>query len=448
MKRYSAFVAIVGFVLVATACGTDGGALLTSDGAGAQPADENDLPVEADTPTVTSTVTATQSISPERSTPTPTPEIPEGFELVEAPIESLAIITDKYAVGGTTYHGRIVWGLTNSCIESHSRRLIFVSDDVYAIQSLVTKPVGDVACDDSYRADSEQVYIGATNENLVMCEIYHIYAGGIWAEFQASDRNVRCPDPAPTATPFPARVSGGIAADSEILEDALRDLGADVEFVGQVVMNQLFGVWPSELTVNGHTVRIYQLASRELAKEASLTVSSNGYTFTEPESDGIIKSVHREWIDPPHFYLFESSIILYFGSDGEIGELLDSVGTKFAGSLLKKEGSIEWVTVPAVVDKVSIWSIDTDPLEYTVAVFLLVGHCDRKDNIHMQISGNDFRMTATMLVADPPAECIGEPRKPGESFELGSDFENGVEYRVFVNDKLWGSFVGGQVKRQ
>ena len=447
MKRYSALVAIVGFVLIATACGTDGGALVSNDEAGAQPADENDLPVETDIPTVTSTVTATQTISPERSTPTPTPEIPEGFELVEAPIESLAIITDKYAVGGTTYHGRIVWGLTNSCIESHSRRLIFVSDDVYAIQALVTKPVGDVSCDDSYRADSEQVYIGTTNENLVVCEIYHIYAGGIWAEFQASDRNVRCPDPAPTATPFPARVRGEIIADSEILEDALRDLGADVEFVGQVALNQLFGVWPSELTVSGQAVRIYELASRKLAKEASLTVSSNGYTFTESESDGIIKSVHRDWIDPPHFYLFESSIILYFGSDEKIGALLDSIGTLFAGQPLSTPGSYGWISVPGVVSDVYIKTTRTTPLEHVVDIILNVGHCNEYGDVEWRIEGNEVRMEASMRVADPPLECIGSARHEGDSFNLGSDFEPKIEYSVIVNGDIWGNFIGGQAQQ-
>ena len=379
--------------------------------------------------------------------PVPTVEVPEGYKVVVTPIKSLGVIADKYARDGATYYARIVWELTSSCIESYSRELSLIDEVTFEIKALTITPTDKAECTGEVRLDSDQVFIGNVGGNLVACGLYRIYSGEISTQFQASDRSVSCPEAAPTATPFPTRVNGDVLVDSELLENSLRSLGADVEFVGQVVMNQLFGVWPSELTVNGHAVRIYELASRELATEASLTVSSNGYTFTESERDGIIKSVHRDWIDPPRFYLFESSIILYFGSDGKIGTLLDSIGTLFAGQPLSTSGSYGWISVPGIVSDVYITTTRTTPLEHVVDIILNVGHCNEYGDVEWRIEGNEVRMEASMRIADPPLECIGSARHEGDSFNLGSDFEPRVEYSVIVNGDVWGNFIGGQVQQ-
>ena len=247
--------------------------------------------------------------------------------------------------------------------------------------------------------------------------------------------------PEPTPTPTPITILESV--DTEILYDELGALGAAVEIVGHVKFNSLFGRWPSELTVNGQAVRIYQFATSDAMQKASETVGPGGYHFTTFIEGDIRRQMILEWIEPPHFYLFENSIVLYFGVDGKIGELLDSVGTKFAGRLLKSEDSFEWVVVPAVVDEVTIWSPHPRPEDYTVAIMLEIAQCDEKDEITMELLEQEIRFVATMRVTDPPAECIGDSFNPGESFDLGSDFEDGVEYQVTVNGDPWGSFVGG-----
>ena len=250
----------------------------------------------------------------------------------------------------------------------------------------------------------------------------------------------------PRRMPTPTPITITESVDSAILKDELVALGAVVEIVGHVKFNGLFGRWPSELTVNGQAVRIYEFETPQDALIASETVSSGGYTFTKKLDDDIIQSVILEWVESPHFYLFSNSIILYFGEDGAIGELLDLVGTKFAGRLLKTDEGFDWVVVPAVVNGVRIRSRQPDHKEYVVSVFLVIGQCEEKDGISMERIGEEFHFEATKRVADPPTECIGESFNPGESFDVGSDFEAGVEYRVIVNGDLLGSFIAGVPK--
>lgn len=252
--------------------------------------------------------------------------------------------------------------------------------------------------------------------------------------------------PKPSRTPTPTPITIKDSVDAGLLQDELVALGATVEIVGHVKFNALFGRWPSELTVNDQAVRIYEFGTADEARIASETVSSGGYSFSHKMADDVIMTQILDWVESPHFYLFSNSIVLYFGDDGSMGELLDSIGTKFAGRLLKNDADFESVVVPAVVDKVNIWSPQPDMTDYTVAVFLRIGQCEEKNGISLERLDNEFHFTATKRIADPPAKCTGEGISEGESFKFGSDFEPGVEYRVIVNGDEWNSFVGGEAK--
>ena len=361
-------------------------------------------------------------------------------------VEGLEIIIGEDSRGPVTYYAQVISGLSSGCKESidanvvHSGRLVF---DIYP---MVKVPTGDVMCTDDYRLDSAEIELGVVGEELVSCAVYIVNAGGKSVTFQAIAPDVRCADPrlsTPTPTPFPG--GGSIIADSQALELTLRSLGADVQYGGQSDVSKQFGLYPTEMKVNGQRVLVYSFAPGTSAEKASETVSSDGSTF---EGEGVAMSVM--WIEPPHFYLFGNAIILYVGVDAEMGAMLGSIGDQFAGGEYETAASdddginSEFTSRLATIENVSIASTRSIPAQHMIGVTIaLGGSCETFTSITKVVEGREVRIEVLTEVPTAPVPCTLAIIYDDQSINIGSEFEAGVEYDVFVNGEGQGTFVGG-----
>ncbi|MCZ6539866.1 MAG: hypothetical protein O6922_08595 [Chloroflexi bacterium] len=379
---------------------------------------------------------------PSGSTP-PAPEIPVDHELVTAPIESLEIIQGQDGRGRTTYSARVAWGLTNGCRESYNRTVTRIDGTTFEIEAIVTSPTGDVICTLEFRTDSEDVHLGAVGAELTACTVYHINAGKLRVSFQAIAPNVDCVDP--ELIPSTGSGGGSIIADSQALEISLESIGATVELVGPSEFTVLFGLLPSEIKVNGQSVQIYSFAPGTSAEKASESVSASGSTIVNP--DGSAMSVL--WIAPPHFYLFGNSIILYVGTDPGIGALLISVASKFAGRDFEDlpggsaGGDDEYSIRSAQIEAVRMASTRSIPAQHLISMTIaLGGSCEKFDAIDWRVEGREVIIDVTTRVPTAPVPCTLAIIYEDQSVNIGSDYEEGVEYDVIVNGERAGTFVG------
>jgi hypothetical protein len=378
----------------------------------------------------------------------------DGFVVEPAPVEGLEIIIGEDSRGPVTYYAHVIWGLSNGCKESLAPNLVQDSRTVFTVYPLVKAPTGDVACTDDYRIDSAQVELGVVGEGLVSCALYTVNAGRETVEFQAIAPNVRCADPdAATPTPTPAPLPGGggssIIADSLALELSLESKGADVENGGQSDVSKQFGLLPTELKVNGQQVLVYEFAPGSGAQDAAATVSSDGSTFKL--DNGTVMSVM--WVEPPHFYLYGNSIILYVGFDEEMDLLLDSIATQFAGrgvdagSVIDLEPSDEdeeFATKIATIEKVTIASTRSIPAQHLIGVTIMLSNgCEEFNSIDWTVEGREVHIEVLTQIPIEPVPCTLAIAYEEQSINIGSNYEAGVEYDVIVNGERQGTFMGG-----
>jgi hypothetical protein len=374
----------------------------------------------------------------------PFKEVPQGHEVISAPIESIDIITAEDSRGTTSYYASVVWGLTNGCVESYNQTVSRIDDSTYVIDALVISPTGDVMCTDNYRQDSAEIELGMLGDQFTPCALYEVQAGKQSTRFQSSASNLACEPAPPTVTPTPPSSGGGIIADSHALELTLEALGAEVSYGGQSDVSEMFGVFPTEMKVNGHKVLVYGFAPGTSAEKASETVSADGGSFENP--DGSILSVR--WIAPPHFYLYGNAIILYVGDDVEMGELLGSLGGQFAGGdygevNIGDEGN-GFATKLATVENVQVQSTRSIPAQHNVSMTIaLGGSCETFNSIDWSVEGTEVVIEVLTQVPTALVPCTLAIIYEDQSVSIGSDFEAGVEYDIIVNGERQGSFFGG-----
>jgi len=370
-----------------------------------------------------------------------------GFEIVPAPVEGLSIIIGEDSRGPVTYYAHVLVGLSNGCKEAIEPNVVQSSRNVFDVYPVVKVPTGDVACTDDYRVESQEIELGTVGDGLVSCSRYTVNAGKSSVNFLAIAPNVRCADPdLPTATPAPLPGGGGgsIIADSHALELTLEALGADVSYGGERDDSKQFGIYPTEMKVNGQQVLVYSFAPGTSAERASETVSNNGSSFTL--EDGSVMTVH--WVANPHFYLYGNAIILYVGDDVEIGELLGSIGDQFAGNDFDEvnigdEGN-GFATKQATIASVSIASTRSIPAQHMIGVTMaLGGSCETFNSIDYSVEGREIHVEVLTQVPTALVPCTLAIIHEDQSINIGSDFEAGVEYTVFVNGEQQGSFLGG-----
>ncbi|MBT3994898.1 MAG: hypothetical protein HOF01_03785 [Chloroflexi bacterium] len=371
-----------------------------------------------------------------------------GFGIIPAPVEAIEIIIGEDSRGPVTYYANVIIGLTNGCNEAVDPNVVQTSELVFEVFPVVKVPTGDVACTDDYRLAAVEVEFGVVGEELISCAVYTVKAGDKSTTFQAIAPNVRCADP-DAATPTPAPITGGgsIIADSQALELALRSLGADVSYGGQKNDSKQFGLFPTEMKVNGQQVLVYSFAPGTSAEKASETVSNNGSSFTL--DDGSVMTVH--WIANPHFYLSGNAIILYIGDDAEIGKLLGSIGDQFAGNDYEASDSgdddglnAEFTSKLGTIERVSIASTRSIPAQHMIGVTIaLGGSCETFKSITKTVEGREVHIEVLTEVPTAPVPCTLAIIYDDQSINIGSDFEAGVEYDVIVNGERQGSFFGG-----
>ncbi|MEE8046098.1 MAG: hypothetical protein V3T49_04585 [Dehalococcoidia bacterium] len=373
-------------------------------------------------------------------------QVDPGFVIEPAPVEALDVYVGDDSGGATPYHVNVLVGLSNGCKELIEPNVVRSGATVFDIYPVVKVPTGLVACTDDYRLEGVVVNLGVVGEGLIACTVYTVKAGEETFEFQAIAPNVRCADPG-DATPTPAPPTGGtsIISDALALELSLKGLGADVENGGQSAFSAYFGVSPSELKVNGVAVQIYEFAPGTAAVEASMTVSADGATFET--ADGIAMSVF--WIAPPHWYLFGNAIILYVGDDADIADLLGAVATQFAGSDFEPTTDLEaddseFTTRLATIEKVGIASTRSIPPQHLVGVTIMLSNgCEEFNSIDWTAEGREVHIVIQTQVPSAPMMCTLAIAYEDHSINIGSEFEAGVEYDVFVNGDRQGTFLGG-----
>jgi hypothetical protein len=374
----------------------------------------------------------------------PAKEVPADHEVIQAPIEKLELIFAEDSRGSTSYIAHVVWGLTNGCVESYNQTVSRTDDSTFVVDALVTSPTGDVMCTDNYRQDSAEVVLGMLGDQFTPCAVYEVQAGKHSVSFQATASNLACEPAPPTATPTPPSSGGGIIADSHALELTLEAMGADVSYGGQSDVSKLFGLFPTEMKVNGQQVLVYGFAPGTSAEEASASVSTNGSEFKL--EDGSIMSIG--WIATPHFYLYGNAIILYVGDDVEMGELLGSLGDQFAGGdygevNIGDEGN-GFATELATVENVQVQSTRSIPAQHNVSMTIaLGGSCETSNSIDWSVEGREVHIEVLTQVPTALVPCTLAIIYEDQSVSIGSDFEAGVEYDIVVNGERQGSFLGG-----
>lgn len=97
--------------------------------------------------------------------------------------------------------------------------------------------------------------------------------------------------------------------------------------------------WLSDWKKNGVNLSVLDMGSPITARQMASTVHADGYTIDVVSVDGTAgqpKAKTYNWEFPPHFYLSDSAIVLYCGSDKKILADLDGLlGKPFAGASVK-----------------------------------------------------------------------------------------------------------------
>lgn len=87
------------------------------------------------------------------------------------------------------------------------------------------------------------------------------------------------------------------------------------------------------ITLNDNeNIQLFIYDSPDKASIDAKRISSDGYSYTKADgNNGITSSI--DWIEPPHFYKNNNSIVLYLGSDEKIlSTLSDNFGEQIVGT--------------------------------------------------------------------------------------------------------------------
>jgi len=106
------------------------------------------------------------------------------------------------------------------------------------------------------------------------------------------------------------------------LTGELQDQGADVEVLGSV-SEPVFDTQSQLISVNGEEVQVFIFQNDSSVAEIANTVNNNA---------SMIDTQSYTWVATPHFYQSGNMIVIYFGDNQEVTQLLEKVlGTQFAG---------------------------------------------------------------------------------------------------------------------
>ena len=123
----------------------------------------------------------------------------------------------------------------------------------------------------------------------------------------------------PTAAPTPVYDYESLIADLGNAETEVDELA-------------IFSVGARDVAISGGTIKVYEFPDEQAANSQAGRVSLDGYTITVPLGGDLNKSVHSDWLEPPHYYKKGRVIVFYVGGDPAFAEMLESMlGPEFAG---------------------------------------------------------------------------------------------------------------------
>ncbi|MDP6823230.1 MAG: hypothetical protein QF554_08050 [Dehalococcoidia bacterium] len=361
-------------------------------------------------------------------------------KLVDAPIESVdLVIMESDPVQITV---EIVARLSNGCQEpggvvSHNAGNIFgltVSNSVPALDG--------IACTDDLRVYEESVLIGSRNvgEEFRPGVIYTLVVNDVVIEFTTNgvqDEKVS--------------LSG-----YDALMLALTRQGVTPHATGEIVSGVL-GVEAGIIKLGDADIQVHEFKTAALPVGMASGVSSDGGALKLP--DGSTVSVR--WIGPPHFFLIDNVIALYIGEDATVlSALLGVAGESFAGSPIDaakpsleptKSPGDEPVPFPiptqrAPIESVEIAFLESFPVQHMLQIMAgLENSCIEPYGSEAVLTTgadgiNVVKVEVTNVVSPLGMACDEMYRIYEENINLGSDFEIGSEWDVFVNGELETSF--------
>ncbi len=120
----------------------------------------------------------------------------------------------------------------------------------------------------------------------------------------------------------PVASDGGPITDYVSLIDGLRAAGAKV--AGD---DMFFSVPGRTIRVDDENVQVFEYEDAASLEDAAGGISADGFTIR-----GATRTVHVDWMAPPHFYKKGKLLVLYVGDDIGVRQLLEDVlGEQFAG---------------------------------------------------------------------------------------------------------------------
>ena len=367
---------------------------------------------------------------------------PAGLQkLVNAPIESVDLIimeSDPVQITAT-----IVAGLPNGCAEPGGS-VTHIAGHIYGVTVSNSVPAsGDVACTDNYRTYEEIVGLGSG-------EVGAEFRPGVTYTLAVNDKVLEF-----TVNGIineVATLSGYDALMLSLAEQGVTPQATD-ETIGGV-----FGLDAGIIKLGDEDIQVHEFETTALADGAASGVTVDGGTIKS--SDGSVSSVR--WIAPPHFFLRGNVIVLYVGEDaGALSALVGALGDSFAGSAIDVAKPVPEPTPttgddplpfpiptqPAPIESVEVAFLESFPVQHMLQIVAgLENSCiEPHGSQAVTTIGADGKNVVTVevtnVVSPPGLVCAEIYRTYEENINLGSEFEPGSEWDVFVNGELETSFV-------
>jgi hypothetical protein len=363
-------------------------------------------------------------------------------KLVDAPIQSVElIIMESDPVQITAL---IVAGLPNGCYEA-AGVVTHIAGNIFGVTVQNSVPALDgVACTDDFRTYEETVRLGSGIDNTRFP-----FQNDVTYTLVVNDHVIEF-------------TNNGVQDDAATLSgyDALRLAFAEQGVTTQVseeVFSGVLGIEAGIIKIGDADVQVHEFGSDALASGAASGVSDTGSTIKLP--DGSVSSVL--WIAPPHFFLIENVIALYTGDDAAVlSALLAIAGDSFAGGPIDQSkpepeptvspddgpGPFPIPTQRAPIESVEIGFLESFPVQHLLQIVagLENGCIEPYGSQSVTTSGVDGKniveVEVTNVVGPPGTACDASYRTYEENINLGSDFESGSEWDVYVNGKFQISF--------
>jgi hypothetical protein len=114
------------------------------------------------------------------------------------------------------------------------------------------------------------------------------------------------------------------------------------------------------------------------------------------------------------------------------------------GQVAANEGTAEFVSRLATIEKVTMASTKSIPAQHLVGVTIaLGGSCEAFKSIDWSVEGREVHIKVLTEVPLVPVPCTLAIIYEEQSINIGGKYEAGVEYDVIVNGERQGTFVGG-----